>query len=339
MKSPRTGPRRLEETKRIGRVLRILRLIDAQPRQWTRAGLADELEVSERAIDNDLQLIRHSLRYELCRTRTGYCFTEGPITNPVNLSLPELLALALAAQAARDTGSVDPVTVASALTNLEVALPPQLLPYLRRVAAEQAAAVVRPAVPRGPTLATLEQAMAEGRAVDKAYRSASRGDALSERRIHPYRLVPYDNSWQIIAHDGLRQTVRMFKVDRIERCVLTGERYEMPAHFDVDAYLGDTCGVLRGEGGQAEGISLVFTPTAAAWVRDERRHPSQTAEPLPDGGIRLRFHATVTHELVRWVLSFGGDVTVEQPEALRKEVVEAAAAVLRVANAPGHPIS
>jgi HTH domain len=60
MKSPRTGPRRLEETKRIGRVLRILRLIDAQPRQWTRARLADELEVSERAIDNDLQLIRHS---------------------------------------------------------------------------------------------------------------------------------------------------------------------------------------------------------------------------------------------------------------------------------------
>lgn len=45
---------------------------------------------------------------------------------------PGLPVLALAAQAARDIGSVDQLTVASALTKQEVALPPQLLPYHSR---------------------------------------------------------------------------------------------------------------------------------------------------------------------------------------------------------------
>lgn len=329
MKSPQRGPARLEETKRISRVLRVLQLIDAQPRQWTRARLAQELEVSERAIDNDLQIIRHGLRHDLQRSRSGYWFGQSPVTKPVNLSLSEIVALALAAQIARDTGSVNAATITSALAHLEVALPAPFLPYLRRVAAEGAAAIVSPSVPRGPILSFLEQAMTEGRAADILYHSASREGAASSRRIHPYRLIPYDNSWQVIAFDSLRQSIRMFKVDRIEDCVLSNEPYEVPANFDVEAYLGNTWGVLRGEGGAPHDIAILFTPVAAAWVRDERRHHSQIAEGLPDGSLRLRFYSTVTNELVRWVLSFAGEATVEQPDSLRDAVVEAAQAVIR----------
>lgn len=329
---PPRMPARLEETKRIGRVLRILRIIDAQPRQWTRARLAQELEVSERAIDNDLQLIRHSLRYDLKRSRAGYWFEQSPVTRPVSLPIPEVLALALAATAVRDTGSVDSATVASALARLEAALPARLVPYLRRVAAESAARVISPMIPRETVLLTLEQAMAEGRAVDMTYRSASREGAVSNRRIQPYRLIPYEHSWQVIGFDSLRQTVRMFKVDRIGQCGLSSERYDVPADFDVEAYLGDTWGVLRGEEGPTHDITIAFTPTAAPWVRDERRHHSQVTEELPDGGLRLHFHATVTNELVRWVLSFGCEALVEQPAVLGNAVVEAAEEVVRVAS-------
>lgn len=50
---------RLEETKRVARVLRIVQLISAQPRAWTRRRLGDEFELSARQIDYDLELIRH----------------------------------------------------------------------------------------------------------------------------------------------------------------------------------------------------------------------------------------------------------------------------------------
>jgi predicted DNA-binding transcriptional regulator YafY len=87
---------KLEETKRIARILRIVLLISAQPCVWTRRSLSQEFELSERMLDNDVQLIRHALRYDLRRARqAGYYFVGGPLLKPIALSIPEVLALNL----------------------------------------------------------------------------------------------------------------------------------------------------------------------------------------------------------------------------------------------------
>jgi predicted DNA-binding transcriptional regulator YafY len=325
----RGGPPRLEETKRIGRVLETVQRIHAQPRAWTRSRLAEEFGISQRMVDNDLQLIRHSLRYELRRGRSGYYFERGPIVRPVNLSTAEVLALVLAAQEARDTGSVDAETIATVLGKLEAALPASFLPYVRRAAAERAQAIVAPAADRGSLITLMDQALLERRKVRIVYCSASRGMATTERTIAPYRLIPYEHSWQVIAHDSFRNEVRMFKIDRVERAELTQERYEIPADFDVAGYFGPTWGVLRGEGGAPEDVAVRLSPVAAPWVRDERWHPTQQVEALPDGGIRLRFRCTVTNELVRWILGFGGEVYVEAPRDLEEKVQIEAERVLQ----------
>ncbi len=43
----KTGPR-LEETKRVARLISLASLLTARPRHWTRAGLAKHFERSER---------------------------------------------------------------------------------------------------------------------------------------------------------------------------------------------------------------------------------------------------------------------------------------------------
>jgi predicted DNA-binding transcriptional regulator YafY len=314
------GPR-LEETKRIARVLRILQLISSWPRQWSRARLADEFEVSHRTIDNDLQLIRHALLYDLQRSHNGYYLVDGPSTPALHLAIPETLALVLAAQLARDSGAVDPSTIAGALAHLESVLPPSIIPYLRQMNTGRNRTAFGPIHERGSLLATLEQAIIDGRKVAIGYRSASRHGELTERTIAPYHLMPYERSWQIIADDSLRGEVRMFKVDRIHHCVLTDERYAIPADFDLSAYLGPTWGVLRGEGGTSEEVVLDFSAQAAEWVRDEQWHRSQQTERRPDGSLVMRFNCSITHELVRWILSHGAQVYVQQPAHLREAVV------------------
>jgi predicted DNA-binding transcriptional regulator YafY len=87
--------------------------------------------------------------------------------------------------------------------------------------------------------------------------------------------------------------------------------------------------VLRGEGGAPEDVAVRLSPVAAPWVRDERWHPTQQVEALPDGGIRLRFRCTVTNELVRWILGFGGEVYVEAPRDLEEKVQIEAERVLQ----------
>src|SRR5947209_6534886 len=123
---------RLEETKRVARVLHIIQRVGAQPRAWTRKRLARDFELSERMIDKDLQLIRNGLCYDLRRGRDGYYFVGGPLLKPIELTVPEALALALAAQQARDTATVDGAVIGAALARLEAALPGGIVPYLRR---------------------------------------------------------------------------------------------------------------------------------------------------------------------------------------------------------------
>jgi predicted DNA-binding transcriptional regulator YafY len=319
---------RLEETKRIARVLRIMQLIGSQPRRWSRKRLAGYLEMSPRMIDKDLELIRHGLCFDLRHGEGGYYFAGSPAIAPPGFSVPEILALALAAQQARDTGSVDPATIGAALTRLEEALPAPIVPYLRRAGASRNP-LQQPVHERWPVLATLEQAMAERRKAAIQYVSASRHQAVSERTIAPYHLMPYERSWQVIALDSRRGDVRMFKLDRIRTAELTDESYAIPADFDLEAYLGDQWGVLRGEAERPERVVLRFSERAAPWVMDDRLHASQQIEELPDGGVLLTYYAGVTHELVRWVLSFGGDVVVAEPEGLREAVVKEAQAVVQ----------
>lgn len=321
------GERRLEETKRLARVLRIVQTIAARPREWTRARLTAEFEVSARTIDKDLELIRHGLCYDLRREREGYYFVRGPLLEPIEMTVPEALALALASQQARDTGTVDAGVIGSVLGKLEAALPWAIVPYLRR-AADGTPAPFGPARERTAVLALLRQGMAEGLRVEIEYSTASREGSMSRRTIAPYYLQTYERSWMVIAWDSRRDAVRMFKVDRIASCRLTAERYTIPADFDPVAYLGSSWGVLRGESGPPEEVELRFTAQAGRWVRDDRWHPSQEMEELPDGGLMLRFHCGVTHELMRWVLSFGGEAQVVRPAHLRESVREAATRVV-----------
>lgn len=325
------GERHLEETKRVARLLRIVNLISAEPRAWTRARLTRKFELSPRMIDKDLEVIRNGLCYDLRRARDGYYFVRGPVAKPVEMTVPEALALALASQQARDTGTVDAAVIGSVLGKLEQALPRTIVPYLRR-ANDPSPLPYGPAHERVAVLALLRQAMAEGRKATIAYMTASRGGSKSHRTIAPYYLQPYERSWMAIADDSLRQAVRTFKVDRIMACQLTVERYEIPQDFDPVAYLGSAWGVLRGESGPPEDVVLRFSAQAGRWVSDDIWHPSQRTRVLPSGDLEMRFHCGVTHELVRWVLSYGGDVHVRCPTHLRDSVVAEARRVQAVAD-------
>ncbi len=329
------GEPRLEETKRVARVLRLLHLLQSQPRQWTRAALSIEFDVSERMLDNDLQLIRHGLGCVLKRSHGGYFIESGPVIHALRLSVPEALALTLSAQHARDAQIIDAVVLAGALAHIEEALPSTIVPYLRRAGTTLAPSIQGPIRSRAATVAVLERAIVDRRKVELTYVSASRNNAVTERMVAPYRLMPYERSYQLIGYDDLRHEVRMFKVDRIQRCQITTESFAEPSDFDVGKYLGDTWGVLRGEALAAEEVILRFSIRAAAWVRDEQWHRSQQVEVLTDGGLVMSFHCAITNELMRWVLSFGAEVDVKQPSKLRQWLLQEARRIVTMDAAQG----
>lgn len=123
--------RRAEATKRVYRALKIASLITSQPRQWSRSDLAGKLGVGDRTVDRDLEVLR-ALGYEIVRTGEGYVFTHVPAMAPLILSLPEVLAVTLAATLARDAGDIDTASLGSALAQLEGLVPLPARPLVRQ---------------------------------------------------------------------------------------------------------------------------------------------------------------------------------------------------------------
>jgi predicted DNA-binding transcriptional regulator YafY len=116
--------------------------------------------------------------------------------------------------------------------------------------------------------------------------------------------------------------VLQFKVDRVQEAELLETGYTVPADFDLDAYLGNAWGIMRGAAGPAERVELLFEPEAGRWVAEEHWHPSQQSETLPDGRVRLTFHVGITPEMVSWLLYYGARVQVLTPAWLRERVAE-----------------
>jgi hypothetical protein len=105
---------------------------------------------------------------------------------PISLSNPE----ALAAQQARATGTVDSGAIAAALAHLEDALPPGIVPYLRRTAAETSQPAFPPVRAQGHILATLERGLLERRASSPSSASCNGARGCRRMRYPRRRFLP-----------------------------------------------------------------------------------------------------------------------------------------------------
>lgn len=317
---------KLPETTRVSRILEIIWNISRSPRTWTRRRLAEQFEVSERMITNDLEVIKHGLKFDLENDRgRGYYFARVPQLPSVSYSLSEALALVLAAQSARRIGGIPHADLSSAIARLSSVFPPEMRSLIERLDSGESGSAYEH---REEMLAICTQAVSGNRRLRITYAAASRDDEETTRVVDPYAVVPYVRSWHLIAYCHLRKDVRTFKLDRLRHAEETGQRFTPDPEFDVEEYLSSGWGLMRGMTEPAQDVELIFSPTSGRWVAEELWHSSQETAWLEDGRLCFRVHIQITPEFQRWVFRYGSEVTVVRPASLRQWVHDEAAAIL-----------
>jgi predicted DNA-binding transcriptional regulator YafY len=314
------GQGRDNTIRRTARVLEIIQQIATRPHYWSRRTLADYHEIGERMIQKDLEIIRYRLGLSLQHEDGTYYFERLPQLPVATYSFSEALALLAAARAAQAIPGINSAELAAAIARLESLFPAGMGRLLRDALEKLPRRAVR--AHRQEMLTLLHRALAERRQVRIRYVTASRGGEVKERVVEPYHIMPYGRSWHLIAYDHLRQEVIQFKVDRVQEAELLETTYTIPADFDIDTYLGDAWGLMRGAAREPERVVLLFEPEAGRWVAEEIWHKSQISEMLPDGRVLVKFYVGITPEMVNWLLYYGSRVQVLEPEWLREQVVE-----------------
>jgi len=312
--------RPFDEMKRISRILELTHMIAVRPNRYLRRDLASRFEISERTIQKDLDIIRNGMKLSLMHSRDGYFFEEMPILPALQYTFSEALALLLAVRTAQQISGIGTGELAAAVARLEALFPSEFGSLLKQAVHQPATSV--PREHRQQMLALLHAALAGNRKVRMTYKTSSRDGALSERVVRPYHIQLHVRSWHLIAYCELRNEVRMFKVDRIEEAALTDKSYSIPEAFNVEEYIGNAWGIVRGTEAKTEEVTLHFDDEAGRWVSEEFWHHSQSVELHPDGGVLFRVQIPVTPEFVHWVLYYGARVEVLEPGWLRDRVAE-----------------
>lgn len=307
-----------DQIRRTARILEMVQQIAAAPGYWSPNNLSEHHEVSKRMIGKDLELIRYRLGLKLDFDGTGYVFERLPQLPTTTYSFGEALSLLTASRVAQSLPGVNSADLAAAIARLEAIFPDELRPLLREATEQLPRRAVK--AHRQTMLALLHRALVEKHQIQIAYATGSRGGQVNARVVEPYHLLPYGRSWHLIAYDHKREDVLQFKVDRIQEAELLESHYNAPKAFDLETYLGDGWGMMRGSAGPPEQVILHFEAQAGRWVAEEEWHKSQQSEELPDGRIQVEFLVGITPEMVSWLLYYGEKVVVVRPRWLGEKV-------------------
>ncbi len=225
---------------------------------------------------------------------------DAGIERPVRLTADEAFALTVALRALAELpGLVDAAAVHSALATLERAS--------GRGADGADVVRVSPADP-APALGPVRQALDQTRRIWIRYYTASR-DVLTERTVDPLRLLVTDGHAYLEGYCHLADSVRHFRVDRIEEVRLLDEPAQTPLW--VDAEVPDR--VFHPDP-QIPPVTLLLTGPAR-WVAEYYPMEEITELAEPAGGVRVRMRAASDGWLARLVLSLGGGaVIVDRPD-------------------------
>ena len=69
-------------------------------------------------------------------------------------------------------------------------------------------------------------------------------------------------------------------------------------------------------------MKVRFSPSTARYVEEGFWHETQKLTRQKDGGLLAEFQLSTTEEVKRWVLGFGENAVVLEPESLRREMAE-----------------
>ena len=141
---------------------------------------------------------------------------------------------------------------------------------------------------------------------------------LTSRDISPQRLIYYKDNWYLDGWCHLKEDIRSFSVDAIQRVEILEIKAKDVSEEKLNEELGSGYGIFSGK--DVKWVTLKFSPERARWVSKEKWHPKQEGQFLDDGSYQLKIPYSKEPELLIDVMKYGPDVEVTAPEDLRKKI-------------------
>lgn len=309
----------------LSRQWKIIQALTAARQGKSAAELAGDLECHSRTVYRDLEALQMAgfpLYTDKANGKTLWSILDsGKQQMPIPLSLTELMALYFSRNMLRVLeGTAFHDSLDSLFAKVKATPPEGYVDYLKQIeqSLEVGVKAHKPYKRFQESLTQVQEAAQQQRYIDINYFTMSR-NTTTIRRVAPYKVWFYNETFYLIGHCLLRDDVRLFAIDRMETIALSEEHFEIPAGFDAEAFMKASFGVFQGT---PETVRIRFNASAAGYVKEKIWHPSQSIETQPDGSLIFTVKVAGIQEIRRWILKWGSAAEVLAPEALRQAVAE-----------------
>ena len=305
----------------MARVLSVLNLIQSRGRYNAKA-IAEELEVSERTVFRDLEVLEFSGvpwyfdEHDQCyRVRPDFRFPT------LTLSEEEALGQALATTLTKAPGLNVGIGAAPTTRKLAATSPEEIKEILADTAEIMQVFDLKLVdhSRADSTIKTVQSALLEGKQLTGVYESPYE-EAPVKLVIHPYRLCLIKRAWYVIGHLEGETEAKTLRVARFKTLRMLDQPAQVPENFDLRQHFGNAWAVYRGE--TSYDIELRFTPEAAPIVTETEWHHTQQVKKHRDGSLTMTFTVDGLEEILRWILTWTGQVTIIQPDELKERFVK-----------------
>ena len=290
--------------------------------------LADELEVSSKTVQRDIDFMRYrlGLPIEYDQLHFGFYYTE-PVANFPNIEISEgeLIALYIGQKAlAQYKGTSFEAPLSTAFRKITDGLRDTISMTWSDL---DSAISFRTAGRSTADIHLFEQlshAVFKQLEVRFEYKKPE-GSRYEQRYVQPYHLGCVENLWYLFAFDLDRQQLRTFALPRIRNIRVSKTKFRRPVDFSIGTFLGESFGVFSKPTKSKYIVRIRFDAFAAPRIQERNWHPSQKIKPLRGGGIELSLTLGNLEEIERWILSWSTHAQVLSPPELKTRIAKTVA--------------
>ena len=295
--------------------------------------LADELEVSSKTVQRDIDFMRYrlGLPIEYDQLHFGFYYTE-PVTSFPNIEISEgeLIALYIGQKALTQyRGTSFEAPLSTAFRKISDGLPDTI----SMTWSDLDSAISFRTTGRSTTdvhlFEQLSHAVFKQLEVRFDYKKPA-GGRYEQRHVQPYHLGCVENLWYLFAFDLDRQQLRTFAMPRIRNVRASKTKFRRPLDFSIGKFLGESFGVFSKPTKSKYTVQIRFDDFAAPRIQERQWHPSQKIKPLSRGGggaIELSLTLGNLEEIERWILSWSTHAQVLAPTELKTQIAKTVSAM------------
>jgi proteasome accessory factor B len=292
--------------------------------------LADELEVSAKTVQRDIDFMRYrlGLPIEYDQLHFGFYYTEPVSSFPnVEISEGELVALYVGQKAlAQYQGTSFEAPLSTAFRKITDGLRDTIsMTWSDLDSAISFRGTGRSTVDVHP-FEQLSHAVFKQLEVRFDYKKPDAA-RYEQRYVQPYHFGCVENLWYLFAFDLDRDQLRTFALPRIRDVRVSKTKFRRPLDFSIGRFLGESFGVFAKPSKTKYNVRIQFDPFAAPRVEERQWHPSQKIKPLRNGGVELSLKLGNLEEIERWILSWGTHAQVQGPAELKTRIRKIASAL------------